>query len=102
AITVQIVFGPFGARERPLILVAPDVLAHHENAHWCSLVDAVLDSFQPVVKPPEPIVINIYDGSWSKFNLTKLRSRIDSVWPRTYHESLAAADTLLGFRGNNG
>ena len=50
---VQVVVRPHRSGERPLVLVAPLVDAHHEDAHRRLGGDAVVDPLEPVVEPAD-------------------------------------------------
>src|SRR4030042_6485632 len=54
---MQVVFCPFGFRERPIFSITPLILSHHPVLYWWLLHDAVVDAFEPVVVPPDDFVV---------------------------------------------
>src|SRR6266850_8371648 len=59
---MEIVARAASAGQGPVVLIAPRVLAHHENPHGLLARDAVIDAPQQVVVPPQYVGVGIALG----------------------------------------
>ena len=50
---VQVITGLAGARQRPVVFIAPDILTHDENAHRLLALHTILNALQQVIVPAQ-------------------------------------------------
>src|SRR6266487_2551604 len=91
---------PLGAGERPFVLVAPGIVAHHEQADRWLLGDAGVFPLEPVVQPPQLELREIDVGVLTEVDLGGRDGWTGSVGamnPRADDKALPVA--RLGRRG---
>src|SRR5207245_6753336 len=87
---VQIVASGLGAGERPVIFLAPYVLAHHENLDRLLALSSVVDALQDVVVPAQHHVVQVdLGGRGTKVDLADAPSAA-GVTANHHQQSLAA------------
>src|SRR5712691_8954091 len=92
--TVQVVARVLRARQRPFLLVTPDVGAHDEQLHWCVLAHAVVDALEPVVIPAQLHALKINGKRLrhdTKSHITTNAAERQAVLPGTNHQVLVLA-----------
>ena len=66
---VQIVTGVVGAGQRPFLLAAPAVFAHHEQRHRRFFQNPRLPVFQPIVEPAQQMFVQLDAGRLAKVDV---------------------------------
>ena len=79
------------AGQRPLLLVAPDILAHHEDPDRRFRVEPVLHTLQVIVVPMQMELAQIGRHLRSKVHVAVLRIAANAVSPGSNQQFLPAA-----------
>ena len=95
AAAVQVVAGVFGAGERPLVLVAPDVRTHHEEPDRRLVVNPVLHTLQSPVVPAQVLRGDVHGRLAAKADGPERLCRADIL-------VAPGADQQLGLRPRRG
>src|SRR5690348_13141952 len=87
---MQVVRGLLRARQRPLLLITPDVLAHHEDADR-RVSRRALVVLEPAIEPARLLRAQINQRLRTKIYLAELLRRVHRMPPWTHQEALAGA-----------
>src|SRR6516164_9211919 len=67
--TAQVVWRIASARQRPFLLVAPDVLSHHKDLYRSFLQNPRVDAFEVIVEPAQLRLVQFDTGIGAKVDI---------------------------------
>src|SRR6516225_6307258 len=83
----------FSARYWPILRFAPSIRAHHKNLYFRILVDAVALALEPIIEPPNHLLVRLICSRAAEFDFAHL-GYPRHVVIRPDHKLLAVACNL--------